>query len=218
MNRNIAAVLAAGRGSRMENSCPKQFLTVRGKSILEHSLDAFEQNRDIDEILLVCPADMVSVIPVNLYTKLTKIITGGTERYLSSWRAIQAIENEDDNILIHDAVRPWVSQRIINDCVKALKSYQAVNLAIPAVDTLIQVDENRKLLSIPNRKSMMHVQTPQCFRVKIIKRAYQLALQDVDFENTDDCGVVHKYMPEIPILVVEGERSNIKITYPDDLK
>ena len=126
--------------------------------------------------------------------------------------------NREQILLFHDAVRPLLSKRIIDDCLDAISHYDAVNVAIKATDTIIQVDGNNIMTSAPRRDFIRHGQSPQCFKKSIIKKAYDLALNDPAFCSTDDCGTVLKYLPEIPICVIEGEIKNMKITYKDDLR
>lgn len=218
---NIAVILAGGSGNRLGGPLPKQFLKVAGKRIIEHTIDVFENNDQIDEIAIVSKkeyiSDMEQLVVSNQYHKVKKILTGGKERYDSSLAAIAAYPNDDDNLLLHDAVRPLVNDRIINDCVKALENYRAVDVAVKTTDTIIEVGDDNMIKSIPPRACLRNVQTPQCFKRGVIRRAYELALQDPLFVTTDDCGVVYKYLPNEPIYVVTGEVFNLKVTYAEDL-
>ncbi|MGM9831245.1 MAG: 2-C-methyl-D-erythritol 4-phosphate cytidylyltransferase [Paludibacteraceae bacterium] len=218
---NIAVILAGGSGTRMGNDQPKQFLKVAGKQIIEHTIDAFEASKDIDEICVVSRADYVgdveALIVRNQYKKVKRILQGGKERYDSSLAAINAYQNDDDNLLFHDAVRPLVTEKIIYDCVAALRRYSAVDVAVKTTDTIIAVDEQNCIEHIPDRQVLRNGQTPQCFKRGTIKRAYDIALQDPDFRTTDDCGVVRRYLPDEPIYVVEGANFNMKLTYVEDL-
>lgn len=218
---NVAVILAGGSGQRMGGELPKQFLKVAGKRIIEHTIEVFEQNEHIDEIAIVCNPDFIApveqLIVNDQWHKVKKMLKGGKERYLSSIAAIQAYDNDDINLIFHDAVRPLINDRIIDDCLKALETYQAVDVAIPATDTIIQVNSQDIIEAIPNRAVLRNGQTPQCFKRGIIRQAYERALKDPQFKTTDDCGVVLKYMPEVPIFVVKGENFNMKITYAEDL-
>ena len=220
MSRNIAVILAGGSGSRLGGELPKQFLKVAGKRIIEHTIDVFEKSVLIDEICVVIREDIKneldSIIIANQYKKVKKVLIGGKERYHSSLAAINAY-NDDDNILFHDAVRPFVNNRIISDCIEALSQYNAIDVAIPTTDTIIAVDGENCIDSIPDRSVLRNGQTPQCFKLSVIKHAYEEALKDPNFRTTDDCGVVRKYMPNEPIYVVKGEQFNMKLTYIEDL-
>lgn len=221
--RNIAVILAGGIGTRVNLELPKQFFKVAGKTVLEHTLDIFQKHKKIDEIAVVSHPDFIGMIEDsvnrNNYTKVKKILFGGSERYLSTWSAINAYAYDDDcHLIFHDAVRPLVSERIIDEVIQALNSgFRAVDVAIPAVDTIIQVtSENSEIETIPDRSKLMRGQTPQAFTLKLIKKAYQTAFKDPDFKATDDCGVVKKYVPSEPIFVVKGEEANMKLTYKED--
>lgn len=219
MKRNIAIILAGGVGSRLGMSTPKQFFKVAGKMVVEHTIDVFERNQHIDEIAIVSNpalvADFENIVLRNKWRKVKKILKGGAERYYSSLSAITAYQNEDANLIFHDAVRPLVSQRIIDDVVKALDTHRAVNVAVPSADTIIEVDGDF-ITNIPDRSRLRRGQTPQAFDRQLIADAYDKALKDPNFRTTDDCGVVRTYLPEEPIFVVRGEESNMKLTYRED--
>lgn len=219
MKRNIAIILAGGVGSRLGMSTPKQFFKVAGKMVVEHTIDVFERNQHIDEIAIVSNpalvADFENIVLRNKWRKVKKILKGGAERYYSSLSAITAYQNEDANLIFHDAVRPLVSQRIIDDVVKALDTHRAVNVAVPSADTIIEVDGDF-ITNIPDRSRLRRGQTPQAFDRQLIADAYEKALKDPNFRTTDDCGVVRTYLPEEPIFVVRGEESNMKLTYRED--
>lgn len=227
MTRNIAIVLAGGVGSRLGLSTPKQFFKVAGKMVIEHTIDTFERNSHIDEIAIVCNpfyvSDMENIVLRNGWQKVKKILKGGKERYDSSLSAIRAYEGgsqdapekDDVNLVFHDAVRPLVSQRIIDDVCEALRAHEAIDVTVPAVDTIIEA-EGDHICSIPDRSRLQRGQTPQAFRLGVIAEAYRRALADPDFKVTDDCGVVVKYMPEVPVFLVRGEESNMKLTYKED--
>lgn len=216
----IAIILAGGSGRRMGNTLPKQFLKVKNRTILEYSIDNFEHSEGIDEIAIVTHPDYVEemqqIIASNPWKKVTKILLGGKERTDSTLSALRAYTNDDDRLLIHDGVRPLISPRIIENVCEALKDYDVVNLAIPAVDTIIEVKDG-VMVAAPRRDFLRQVQTPQGFKRATLAQAYEKALKDPEFIATDDCGVVFKYHPATPIKIVDGETSNIKITYKEDL-
>ena len=219
---NIAVVLAGGSGRRIGGDLPKQFIEVNGRAIIEYSIDAFEKCDGIDEIAVVVNKDFVAemnkIVARNSWTKLKKILDGGKERSDSSLSAIRAYEGTNCNLIFHDAVRPLVSQRIIADVIAALKNYNAVAVSVPSTDTIVEVDESGKFIGrIPNRSAFRCQQTPQAFDYETIAKAYKLAKEDSKFVATDDCGVVSRYLPDERIFIVDGEDSNIKITYRKDL-
>ncbi len=235
---NTAIILAGGIGSRVGGNMPKQLLPLEdGRSILEHSVEAFEQAECINEIGIVMHPDYIAcaeeMLLRNGWQKVAFIIAGGKERWESSVNAIQEIEQRIGvpilqpsynhpitNILLHDAARPFVSQQIISDVCKALETYEAVTVAIPATDTMYAISQNASGLivqDIPPRATLMCAQTPQAFRLEVITKAYDRALQDPHLQATDDCGIVHRYLPEVPIRIVQGDPANRKITYKEDI-
>lgn len=217
----MAVILAGGTGSRMGGPLPKQFLACRGKLLIEHVADAFDSHPLVDEVAVVVHPDhmdrMEEIVRRNGWVKLRKLLKGGEERYLSSLAAIRAYTGETEvNLLLHDAARPWVSEGIITRVVEALAVHEAVGVAIPSTDTVWEV-EGGAVCAIPDRRRMWLAQTPQAFRLPLIAEAYRRALEDPAFTATDDCGVVLKYMPEVNIHVVAGERENRKITFVEDI-
>lgn len=228
MRRNIAVILAGGIGSRIGDGMPKQLRVLPdGRTVLQTCLDAFRACPLIDEICVVMHPDYMFYVPEGV-----RSIAGGKERWESSWNAIQWLtmhdvrcRMQDVNILLHDCARPFVSQRILTDVCQALVQHEAVTVAVPAVDTMYLVDGARctmhdevRLVDIPDRKTMFRAQTPQAFHLEVIRQAYEKALQRGNIEATDDCGIVHTYMPEISIYIVEGEESNRKITFKEDFR
>ncbi len=221
---NIAVILSGGSGSRFGSDTPKQYINLAGKKIIEYTIATFEQNKNIDEICVVADGSYHSSIwelaKQNGFKKVKKVTPSGDERRDSSYNAIRAYEDRSDvNLIFHDAVRPFVSQKIINECVKSLERYSAVDVAIPTADTIIEVDESSKTIrNIPKRSTLQRGQTPQAFRLKTIKEAHELAKIDSNKPLfTDDCGLVKQYLPNEQIFIVDGEEKNIKITYPEDL-
>ena len=222
-SKNIAIILASGSSERLNTmSTVKQFAKLAGKTVIEHTLDVFEKNRNIDDIIIVTKDDYrdfcSELVHKNNYGKVSNILSGGKTRQESSYNALMSI-NEDDNVnvLIHDAVRPFTSNRIIDDCIEALGKYQAVDVAIPSADTIIQVDDKDFIRDIPKRKFLRRGQTPQAFKLGIIKKAHILARKEQNIEVTDDCGLIKKFNL-CDIFVVNGDDSNIKITYPIDVE
>lgn len=217
--KNIAIILASGTGERFGENIPKQFYQFEGKTLLEHAIDAFEKNKNIDEIILVTNPkfrDLAeNILNKNDYKKITKVLNGGKTRVESSYIGTSEAP-EEANVLIHDAVRAFVTQKIIDDNIEALKKYEAVGTAIESVDTIIQVDENNVITAIPPRKFLKRVQTPQSFRANLIKKAHELALKDKNTSFTDDCGLILRYNLA-PIHIVDGDEINLKITQKNDL-
>ena len=216
----IAILLAGGSGSRFGADRPKQFLEVNGCTVLEHSIRAFHHSPLIDEMVVITRADFVDEVRqiASAYPKVKHVRPGGKERYHSTLSALEVCTDADDLLLIHDAVRPLVSEAIISRCVHALEEYDAIGVAMPSTDTIVRVDENDCIVETLPRVVLRNMQTPQGFRQRVLRQAFDLGLADPDFAPTDDCGVVRCYLPHIPIKIVEGEATNIKITYPKDLE
>jgi 2-C-methyl-D-erythritol 4-phosphate cytidylyltransferase len=221
---NIAVILSAGSGSRFGSNIPKQFINLAGKNIIEYTISAFEQNSLIDEICIVADSKfhqkLWDISVSSNFKKVKQIIIGGEERKDSSYQAIKAYENmKNINLIFHDGVRPFVSQKIITDTVKALQTYNAIDVAIPTADTIIKVDKKTNTIeSIPKRDELQRGQTPQAFRLETIQKAHQLSNEDKnEVIFTDDCGLVKQYLKDEKVYVVNGEEKNIKITYKEDL-
>ena len=237
--KNIAVVLAGGTGSRMGAPMPKQFLSLKGRAVIEYPIETFCSHPAIDEVAVVVHPDWRSEFEAiavrNQWPKLVRIVDGGSERFMSTLNAVMAFidEPDDTNLLFHDAARPLVSAAIVDRVVEALKRHKAVGVGVPCTDTVWEVHPDmsgdwdgtsaafevpRFVARIPERRLMWQAQTPQAFRLPTIRDAYQRALQDPQFHATDDCGVVRRYMPEVKVHVVEGCADNFKITVEGDLK
>ncbi|EIX6261636.1 2-C-methyl-D-erythritol 4-phosphate cytidylyltransferase, partial [Campylobacter coli] len=215
--KNYGIILASGIGKRFGSELPKQLVKISGKTIFEHTLQIFENSSHIDYIIVVVNPlykNFFEKIIINSKTsKVLKIVNGGDTRKESSAIGIGCIEEQEANVIIHDSVRPFLSEDIIKRCIKALRTHNAVDVAIPATDTLIEI-ENNYIKEIPKRENYMQGQTPQCFKLSLIKKAHELSKNDNDF--TDDCGLILKYNLD-KVYVVKGSNTNIKITYREDI-
>ena len=221
--RTVAVVLAGGSGERFGTPVPKQLLPLAGRPMIEHSVAAFERAPAVDQILVVMTAghagQVRDLLAAGGYAKVGKVIDGGPTRAGSTWCAITELGDDECDVLFHDAARPLVSQQTIADCAAALADHRAVGVAVPSSDTIAVVSDG-VMTAIPRRDSLARCQTPQGFRLSVIRRAYQLASADPAFGDlpaTDDCGIVLRYLPELGVHVVPGSERNIKITYPRDL-
>ena len=224
--KHIAFILAGGTGSRVGGDMPKQFLPLAdGRSVLEHSVDAFEQSHYIHEIVVVMHSDWLKeaeeLIRKNAWRKVKHLISGGIERWESSWNGIALYLKEDKKdpdtfYWFHDAARPFVSQDIISRVAEALKSHLAVTVAVPVTDTLYQI-KGHEVTDIRNRKEFMRAQTPQAFHYLAISPAYMRAIEKGKIKATDDVGILMQYNPDVEVYFVEGEEANKKITYKEDL-
>jgi len=227
---NVAVVLAGGTGQRMGLEIPKQLVKIAGKPIMQHTLQVFQTAPQIDEIIVAMTpgfvAEAEAIVAAAGCTKVSRVIEGGATRTETTMRAIEAVGATvpEANVLFHDAVRPFIDHRVIEDCVTALDRYEAVDVAIPSADTIIKVDDygGTVIKDVPRRDLLRRGQTPQCFRLSTIREAYALALADPEFTGgkisaTDDCSVVLRYLPDVPIVVVPGSEQNMKVTHPVDV-
>ena len=219
--RNVAVLLAGGVGSRVGLDLPKQLIKIAGRPILEHTLAVLDQHPDVDEVLIMmAPGHLDAVREIvrsGGYGKVSGILEGAQTRNDTTRRALDHLGDDECFVLFHDAVRPLVVPRIVHDCFRALETYDAVDVAIPSADTIIEVTADNIIRAIPPRANLRRGQTPQAFRASVIKKAYDCAEGDEDFVATDDCSVVLRYIPEVPIFVVAGEDRNMKVTEPIDV-
>ena len=218
--RTVAVVLAAGSGQRFGGAVPKQLRTLAGRTLIEHSVAAFESAPGIDAILVVTTpglAGQVRALVMNgRYRKVTGVIDGGVTRTDSTRRAIAALGADECDVLFHDAARPLIDQQTIAGCIRALATDLAVGVTVPSSDTIVEARDG-VLTGMPRRDLLLRCQTPQCFRLPVIVRAHELAAADPDFAPTDDCGVVLRYLPGVDVHIVPGSERNLKVTYPQDL-
>jgi 2-C-methyl-D-erythritol 4-phosphate cytidylyltransferase len=221
--QTVAVVLAGGSGSRFGSAEPKQLQTLAGLTLIDHCVRAFEQAPAVDEILVVAAASIAGLVRDSLTRpgKVRDVITGGASRTDSTRRAIgwlQADQTRPDcKVLFHDAARPLISQRIIADCISALDQWQAVGVVVPSSDTVVELSDGRISRVLP-RAVLGRCQTPQGFWLSVLSRAYAEADADPEFTGTtDDCGVVLRYLPDVPVGAVTGSERNLKVTYPADL-
>ena len=229
--RTVAVVLAGGVGARVGLNIPKQLIKVAGKSIVEHTIALLDDSPNIDEIIvMMAPGHLdaiTGIVRAGGYTKVSQVLEGADTRNHTTERAIAALGDQECNVLFHDAVRPLLSERIIADLVSALDTYAAVDTAIPSADTIIKINpvadgaaDGGALETISDvlpRHLLRRGQTPQAFRLSVIRRAYVLAGADPGFVATDDCTVVLRYLPDVPIAVVRGDEQNMKVTDPIDV-
>ena len=216
-----AIVLAAGRGTRMGTKIQKQYLDLGGKPVLYYSLKAFEDSELIDEILLMTGPEEVEycrkeIIEKYQFKKVTKVLTGGAERYLSVWNGIQ--ETADRGYLfIHDGARPFVDEKMIRRVYQQVLEHRACVVGMPVKDTIKIADSQEFVESTPDRSNLWMIQTPQAFAYEIVKDAYTMLLRESYINVTDDAMVVEQ-MLHYPIRLVQGNYENIKITTPEDLE
>lgn len=218
--RTVAVILGGGAGARMGLDVPKQLLKIAGRTIIEHTLSTFESSPEIDEIIvMMLPGyvdDVRTIVESGGFRKVRAVLAGGATRTETTRLALDHLGQRQINVLFHDAVRPLVGHRVIRECVNALRRFAAVDVAIASADTIIVVRDD-VIERIPDRSALRRGQTPQGFRLPVIREAYRRAAADPRMSATDDCGVVLRYLPEVPIAVVDGAEDNIKITHPVDV-
>lgn len=224
----IAAVLAGGVGARMSSPSPKQLLPLDGRPIIEHSVAAFEACPDVDEIIVLMVDTHVGRVEDLVsgagFTKVSRVLPGGATRTETSNAALEAMSGAPDGdlALLHDAARPLVRPATISACVEALGEAGAVGVAVPAGDTVVRIvpggTGGEAVADVPLRSELRRMQTPQGFRLGVVRRAYGLAMADPGLVATDDCGVVLRYLPDEEVRIVPGDESNIKVTNPGDVE
>ena len=215
----VAVLLAGGSGARMGADRPKQLLELGGRTVLEHSLIAFHEHPAVDEVVVVMAADHLAEAEQVAagYAKVSGVVAGGASRSESTMRALEHLGEHDCLVLLHDAARPLVGADVIGRCIEALAEHVAVLVAVPATDTMVEVDDDGTVRSVPPRSSLRRVQTPQGFRSDVLRAAYAAAEADPDFVATDDASVVFHYLPGHSVGVVAGAERNLKVTTPLDL-
>lgn len=223
--KNVAIVLSAGRGTRMNSDVPKQYMELEGKPVLYYSLKAMEDSF-IDEIILVAGADDISyckeeiVAKYNL-SKVKAVVAGGKERYHSVWNGLRCVADAD-YVFIHDGARPVLKEDVLLRALDGAKECDACVVGVPVKDTIKIVDEDGLVTETPPRNRMFQVQTPQVFKYPLIRSAYErlqkeeTALLEKGVAITDDAMVV-ELLTDTKVKIVMGSYENIKITTPEDL-
>lgn len=219
--RVVAVLLAGGTGTRVGHETPKQLLEVAGRPVIAHALATFDRCDAVDEIVVMMAASHVGeverIVGQYGFEKVTRVLPGGESRTASTRRALEAVDG-DCLVLFHDAARPFVTERIVVECIDALRGgYRAVTTAIDSADTVVTVEDGRMTGSL-RRSSLARCQTPQGFACATLVEAYRRADDDPEFTATDDASVVARYLPEEPIGLVEGDPRNFKITDAIDLR
>ena len=215
-----AIILAAGQGKRMNSSVQKQFLVLQGKPLLYYSLECFQKNEEIDDIILVTGKECIDfckkeIIELYGFTKVSAVVSGGKERYDSVYAGLCACKNTD-YVFIHDGARPFVTEEILKRTKEEVLKFQACVVGMPSKDTVKIADENGMVEETPKRSRVWSIQTPQAFSYDLIKKAHECARAHCMDEITDDAMVVEKILGK-KVKLVRGSYENIKITTPEDL-
>ncbi|NQT30100.1 MAG: 2-C-methyl-D-erythritol 4-phosphate cytidylyltransferase [Candidatus Saganbacteria bacterium] len=223
--KTVAIIVAAGQSRRMGRS--KQFIEIGGKPVLAWTLSVFEKTAAIDEIILVVNVEEIEPAKSFRFSKLKRVVAGGAKRQDSVYNGLKVLPADCAIVAIHDGARPFVTVEIVEKAVAEAGREGAVVVGVPVKDTLKQVrrpmlcTEGKKnaqhevsnVVGTLNREEIWAAQTPQVFKKDIIVRAYQ---QKDKSNVTDDSMLVEKL--GIPVKMVMGSYSNIKITTPEDLK
>ncbi|MDR1721839.1 MAG: 2-C-methyl-D-erythritol 4-phosphate cytidylyltransferase [Methanobrevibacter sp.] len=223
----FGAILAGGTGTRMGNvEKPKQFLLLGNKPIIIHTIEKFYINPKFEKIIVLSPKQWINHTEDIISKYIEKrdkivVIEGGRLRNDTIMNAVTYIEenydlDEDSIILTHDSVRPFITHRIIEDNIKYAEECGACDTVIPATDTIVESDDNKFISNIPKRENMYQGQTPQSFKVKKLKELYSKLSQDEKEILTDACKIFT--LAGEKVFLVDGDVTNIKITYPHDLK
>lgn len=218
MDKFGVIVVAAGKGSRMQSAESKQYLLLDHKPILVHTLELFEQMIGITNVVLVVGKgdEMRCKLYMEHYglTKVTAIVCGGADRQASVYKGLKCLTNEIEWVLVHDAVRPFVTPEHVLDCLHKAMECGAAVLAVPVKDTIKVVNTAGAIQSTPDRQSLWAIQTPQAFRLSNLLHAHEQAMLD-SFTGTDDAMLIERIGEQV--CVVEGSYSNVKITTPEDI-
>lgn len=219
MSRVVGIILASGTGSRFNDGEPKQFVKLAGLPVIVHTLKVFESCQSISGIVIVTQQEYVDQVweYVSQYglKKVEKVVVGGDTRQKSSHIGIDCCGPETDFVLIHDAVRPFVTNLILETMIAAVMEHRAVDTVIPSADTIVEVDPDGFIASIPDRSRLRRGQTPQAFDCRLIRDAHFSAIRDDVHNATDDCALILRLGHKV--FTVYGDEQNIKITYPLDL-
>lgn len=218
---NIAVVFAGGTGQRMNTkTTPKQFLKLHGKAILIYTLECFEEHPDIDKIIVVCLEPWIHtlqrLIAQDGISKVASIVPGGDSGQASIRNGIfeaARLFPDDSIVLIHDGVRPLLSADTITNCISCVKEHGSAVTVVPATETIVQ-EEDGKIYSMIERQSCRLARAPQCFFLKDIRRAHEMALEEGRDDFIDSAYLMSHYGHDL--YVVEGGSENIKITTPPD--
>lgn len=213
-----ALIVAAGSGTRIGGSTPKQFIKISEKPIIQYTLEKFQTCPHIQQIYAILPSEFIGEYQRIIrndweISKLVTVVAGGVERHLSVWAGLQVLDAAVKIVMIHDGVRPFVSQRILKESILTAEHYGAAVVGLPAKDTVKQVD-NELVTKTLDRTQILLAQTPQTFRKELILLANKIAFENNSF-STDDAALVEQIGETVA--VVPGEWKNIKITSPEDL-
>ncbi|MGP8154814.1 MAG: 2-C-methyl-D-erythritol 4-phosphate cytidylyltransferase [Smithella sp.] len=217
--KTVAIIPAGGAGTRLKSHVAKQFLLLDGLPILVHTLKVFQESKEIDDIIVAVPPDELVSIRQELIekyglTKVTATVAGGNQRQDSVRNCLYAIAGECDLVVIHDAVRPFVTEELIRQVIDAARVTGAASAGVKAKDTIKETTEDNNVVYTVPRHNLWLTQTPQAFKFELLKEAYNVAC-DEKFYGTDDASLIERMGKEVKIM--EGFYANIKITTREDM-
>ena len=217
-NEHAVVLLAAGTGTRVSGDQAKQFIRLAGKPVMLHSYEALRRHLPDSMIAVVVPGDTIDAVRQMLPAgDAVVIVPGGATRQASTLNGLKALAPcAPRNVLIHDAARPFLSGRIVTDVIDALRTSDAIDVAIPTSDTIV-IERDGYIEAIPKRQHILRGQTPQAFRFASLMDCYRLVGEERLHQFTDDCGIYLHCNPGGKVRVVLGDEENIKITHPIDL-
>lgn len=224
--KNVAVVLAAGKGSRMKSDIPKQFMELDGKPLVCHCLEVFQQSSHIDDIVVVTGEEQISYVKEEIcdafgYGKVRAVVAGGKERCHSVNNALQYISEQIPDcvyVFIHDGARPFLTEELVGRLCISVQEEGACIAAVPVKDTIKVADAEGHIQNTPARTTLWAAQTPQVFSFPLIRNAYARMIQEDRTENITDDAQVLERMEGYPVKLVEGSYGNRKITTPEDIQ
>lgn len=218
---------ASGTGTRFGGKTPKQFIRLgasgkpkSGREVLAYTIGKFQSMREVNEIVIATNKEYINrvnnIVKANGFSKVSNVVAGGKTRQQSVLNALRAMDcGKNDIVLVHDGVRPFISRKKISEIIREMKHHTAVIPGLKINDTLKKVSNNNYVVSTMSRENTWRVQTPQAFKYGLLMKAYEKAMND-RFTGTDEASLMEH--ANYKVRIIEGERTNIKITTRDDLK
>ena len=220
---NIAIIFAGGVGKRMNSKVkPKQFITIQGKPIIIQTLEKFDEHKDIDAIVVACVSDWIDYLKELIaqyhINKVKKIVPGGKTGQLSIYQGLKAAkeiaQTEKSIVLVHDGVRPMITEKLISDNICMVKERGSAITCVKVNETVLEVKDDSEIIDIPTRENSRLARAPQSFWLDDILKAHEKAISEEKYDFIDSCSMMRYYGNDL--YLIEGPRDNIKITTPED--
>lgn len=219
---NIAVVFAGGVGKRMGAELPKQFIEIDNKPIIIHTLDVFEKNENVDKIVVSCLSEWIDYLKELLekyeMKKVAAIVPGGETGQMSIFNGVEYAYNnfsKDSIVIIHDGVRPFIDDQLLNKCIQTAKEKGSAVSCVPTTETFMVTDDNNRVIEIPERSKSLVAKAPQCFYLKELYNVHIQAQKDGILSAIDSCTLMNYYKKDINVVLTDYD--NIKITTPKDI-